>query len=256
MEIFNTHTHINAKEFENDYVQALERAAQMGVNQLLMVAYDDESLAQAFWLKDQMKPNQTGYVAFGCHPENCMNYAKFAPKFAQLSQKIVAIGEIGLDYHTPEDVATKEEQCQVFEAQLKVAEAMKLPVLIHNRDAFADTLAILDNAPLTYGAVMHSFNGDEKLAEKFLQAGCHLSYSGVVTYANATDVAKAMMATPLNRLLVETDDPYLAPQPYRSEKNEPGMCRYTLEFIANKRHLTASQLAQITKANAERILGL
>lgn len=251
MEIFNTHTHINAAEFAYVRPQLLQRAQALGVTQMLVVAYDAASWQT---LTALAAANPHVYGAFGCHPENAALYQDTYAKPLQqhlTAPFVKAVGEIGLDYHCDVD---KKLQWQVFEAQLQVAAAHKLPVVIHNRDAFADTLAILKNADLSAGCIMHSFNGDENWARQFLDAGCYLSYSGVVTFSNATDVLAGMMATPLDRMLVETDDPYLAPQPFRNNINEPGLVRYVVEFIARHRNLSAAQVAQVTTKNAERIL--
>ena len=136
-----------------------------------------------------------------------------------------------------------------------MAQELNLPISVHNRDAFEDCYAILKNMNIQKnGGIMHSFNGDTTWAEKFLDLGMELSYSGVVTFKSAKDVQESMMMTPLERMLVETDAPYLTPMPYRNRMNEPAMTRYTLEFIAEKRGISSEELAEITRKNTERVL--
>ena len=165
----------------------------------------------------------------------------------------MGIGEIGLDYfndeHSPHD-----EQKRVFERQLAIARDLRLPVSIHCRDALADTYQILKNAHVEeFGGVMHSFNGDVEWMQRFLNLGMAISYSGVVTFNSAKDVQAAMLATPLDHLLVETDAPYLTPVPYRGQRNEPGFTRFTLEKIAELREESLEDVARATYANASRL---
>ena len=149
----------------------------------------------------------------------------------------------------------KKVQHEVFEKQIALAQELKLPISVHNRDAFEDCYAILKNMNIQKnGGIMHSFNGDTTWAEKFLDLGMELSYSGVVTFKSAKEVQESMMMTPLEHMLVETDAPYLTPMPYRNRMNEPAMTRYTLEFIAEKREISSEELAEITRKNTERVL--
>ncbi len=181
MEIFDSHTHINATEFKNDIPDVIERAQALDVTEMLVISYDTPSTERMLDLVEKY-PNI--YGAFGCHPE------------------------------------------------------LQLPISIHDRDAIADCYAILKEADIAkIGGIMHSFNGDADWAEKFLDLGLELSFSGVVTFGNAKEVKQAALMTPLEHMLVETDAPYLTPMPFRGKINEPAMTRYTLEFLAKERGL-------------------
>lgn len=252
MEIFDSHTHINATEFKADLPAVLERAQALDVTEMLVISYDEPSTKRMLEL---IAKYPHIYGAVGCHPENALAYDKeFATQLKQVlaHEKVKALGEIGLDYHC--DVP-KKVQWQVFEQQLQLAHELDLPVTIHDRDAISDCYAILRQADVAkIGGIMHSFNGDASWAEKFLDLGMELSYSGVVTFGNAKEVKQAALQTPLEHLLVETDAPYLTPMPFRGKINEPAMTRYTLEFIAKERQIAPEELAKITTENTKRVL--
>lgn len=252
MEIFDSHTHINSHEFDNDIPDVIERAKALDVTKMLVIGYDDDSRKK---LQEIIQEYPHIYGAVGCHPEEALNYnveyEQELRKYLEL-EKFVAVGEIGLDYYHD---SPKKVQHEVFEKQIALAQELNLPISVHNRDAFEDCYAILKNMNIQKnGGIMHSFNGDAIWAEKFLDLGMELSYSGVVTFKSAKDVQESMMMTPLEHMLVETDAPYLTPMPYRNRMNEPAMTRYTLEFIAEKRGISSEELAEITRKNTERVL--
>lgn len=250
--IFDSHTHINDLAFAADLPDVIVRAHAWGVQKMLVLAGDSASFSrlQKLW---QLDPNI--YGAAGCHPEDAARFNE--AELLDLTQKLQlpqmkALGEIGLDYHCS---VAPELQQQVFWQQLQLAKKLKLPVSIHNRDAFADTYQILKDAQISdIGGVMHSFNGNAAWAEKFLHLGMYLSFSGVVTFKNAAEVREAFLATPLDRILVETDAPYLAPLPYRGQQNEPGFTRMTVEYLAKLRQLPVEQLADQTYQNTLKLL--
>jgi len=252
MEIFDSHTHINATEFKNDIPDVIERAKALDVTEMLVISYDDPSTER---MLDLVEKYPGIYGAFGCHPESALDYdANFENKLSDVlaHPKVKALGEIGLDYHC--DVP-KKVQWKVFERQIELAHELQLPISIHDRDAIADCYEILKKADIAkIGGIMHSFNGDADWAEKFLDLGMELSFSGVVTFGNAKEVKQAALVTPLEHMLVETDAPYLTPMPFRGKINEPAMTRYTLEFLAKERQIVPEKLAQITTANAKKVL--
>nr|WP_054757907.1 TatD family hydrolase [Liquorilactobacillus satsumensis] len=255
MEIFDSHTHINAPEFADDIPDVIQRASALDVTAMLVIAYDADSTAKMRKLVADFPEIYGG--AIGCHPEDAAAYdEKLERSFIYNLQqpKVCALGEIGLDYHCE---VSHDLQQSVFAQQLKLAQRLQVPVSIHNRDAFEDVYRILRAGEVwKTGGIMHSFNGDAAWAQKFLALGMSLSYSGVSTFKNAGDVREAFLATPLDKVLVETDAPYLAPVPYRGKRNEPGYTRYTLEFLAQQRGLSAPELAQKTFENTKRILGI
>lgn len=252
MEIFDSHTHINSTAFENDRVDVVARAAALDVTAMLVIGYDEPSTIE---LEKLLQSSSQIYGALGCHPEDSAKYtAAVAQRLEEKLQqpKMVAVGEIGLDYHCDVD---HDLQKEVFKKQIALAQRLHLPVSIHNRDAFTDCYEILKDSEIgRYGGIMHSFNGDWEWAQKFLELGMELSYSGVVTFSSAQEVQDAASKTPVEHLLVETDAPYLTPLPYRGQQNEPGFTRYTLEFLADLRGCSASELAKQTYQNTKRIL--
>lgn len=252
MEIFDSHTHINATEFQADLPDVIERAVALDVTRMLVVAYDQASLDKLL----ELLAYPEIYGAVGCHPESADQWdAAFAQKLSKYFAtypKLKILGEIGLDYHCDLDPNLQQE---VFRQQIRLAKQLKLPISVHNRDAFCDCYRILKEEQIQeVGGIMHSFNGDAKWAQKFLDLGMELSYSGVVTFNNALEVKEAAKVTPLEHLLVETDAPYLTPQPFRGKMNEPAMTRYTLEYLAQLRQISAEQLALITTNNMKRLL--
>lgn len=252
MQIFDSHTHINADQFVGDIPTVVERARALGVTHMLVLGDNKRTNARLMAMLDQFSHV---YGAAGCHPEDASQYGnewESALRKMALHPRFRVIGEIGLDYHCTVD---HQLQWRVFEAQLTLAEELGLPVSIHNRDAFADTYAILrGHQSALVGGVMHSFNGDAQWAEKFLALGFNLSYSGVVTFHGAPEVRKAAQVTPLSRMLVETDAPYLTPMPYRDRMNEPGMTRYIVEYLAQLRKIPVAAFAQQTFNNAMRMI--
>lgn len=252
MEIFDSHTHINAKEFADDIPEVIQRARAMDVTAMLVLAYDRPSADRLVDLLDGF----TGiYGAVGCHPEDALKYddewEDNMKKYLE-HDGMVAVGEIGLDYHcdTPREV-----QWKTLERQIELAKTLHLPVSIHNRDSFEECYEILRRTDAAeHGGIMHSFNGDAEWLKKFLDLGFMISYSGVCTFGNAEEVREAVRNTPVDRMLVETDAPYLTPLPFRGKMNEPAMTRYTLEFIAEEIGMPAAELAKITCDNAKRVL--
>lgn len=255
MEIFDSHTHLNDTPYagkEADYVQ---QAKDLGVVEMAIVGSDTTLNAGAMRLAAQF-PNL--YAIVGWHPESSKDYTQEAEDLmvSQLAvPKTVALGEIGLDYHW--DTSPREIQRRVFRRQLAIAREQHMPVSIHSRDAFEDTYAILHEAHLEeFGGIMHSFTGDAEWAKKFLDLGMYVSYSGIVSFKNAPEEHQSVKVIPEDRLLVETDAPYLTPTPFRGKPNQPAYTHYVVDAVAKFREDTAEHIAAITRANAHRIFGL
>lgn len=255
MKIFDTHTHLNAEQFLNEEAATIQRAHDLGVSEMAVVGFDyptiDKSLALSATYPEI-------YSIIGWHPTEAGSYDAQVEAYLQAhleEQKVVALGEIGLDYYWMED--PKDVQAKVFRRQIDIAKEHKLPISIHTRDAMEDTYQILKEAGVhEIGGIMHSFSGDATWAQRFLDLGMHLSFSGVVTFKKAIEVQQAAQVVPLDRLLVETDAPYLAPVPYRGKRNEPGYTRYVVEKIAELRELSVEDLAKHTRQNAARLFRL
>lgn len=250
MRIFDSHTHLNSEEFIQAVPRFLKQARDLDVVRMAIVGSNTQLNADAIKLAETY-PELVAIV--GWHPEDSKNYTKETEKVLveQLQRpKVVALGEIGLDYHW--DTSPQDTQRRVFARQVAIAKEMGMPISVHNRDAFEDTYKILEAADIRdTGGVMHSFNGDPEWLKRFLDLGMHISYSGVASFKNAHEVHDSVRATPLDRLLVETDAPYLTPEPYRGKQNQPAYTRYVVEAVAKLRGTTPEAIATQTYQNAE-----
>ena len=253
--IFDSHTHLNAEQFNEDIPETIQRAQEMGVTKMAVVGFDTPTIEKSLQLSHDY-PNI--YSIIGWHPTEAGSYTKEIENKIQEQltlPKVVALGEIGLDYHWMED--PKEVQDKVFRRQIAIAKEMNLPISIHTREALEDTYQILKEEDVRdIGGIMHSFSGDYEWAKRFLDLGMHISFSGVVNFKKALDVQEAAANVPIERLLVETDAPYLAPVPFRGKRNEPGYTRYTVEKIAELRNLPTEEVAAQTWTNTHRLFGL
>lgn len=204
------------------------------------------------------------FAAIGIHPTDGQGYADPAAALAALevlladparraAEKIAAIGEIGLDYHYPD--TDKEKQAALFEGQLTLAEKLDLPVIVHDRDAHGDCFETVLRHPRVRG-VFHSFSGSAELAVELTRRGWYLSFSGVATFKNAPRVRSAVAATPNDRLLAETDCPYLAPEPHRGECNHSGFLTYTVAALAAVKGMSAQEMTDLTAENACRLFDI
>lgn len=249
----DTHVHLQLPHFADDRPAVIERAAAAGVSRLIEIGYDLASSAAAIELAAS---DPRIYAVVGVQP----NHLAEAPPdwLAQLRRlathpRVVAIGEIGLDYYW--NKAAPGDQEAVFRTQLALARELALPVVIHSRDAHADTLRILGDAARGQPGIMHSFSGDRAFAEACLEVGFLLSFSGPLTFKKAVELHEAACVAPLEMLLTETDSPYLAPHPYRGRRNEPAYVRLVAERLAALRGMPAAELAGAVWRNAERIFG-
>ena len=212
MKIFDTHTHLNDEAFAGQTQQFIDNAKELDVVEMAIIGSNEEFNIEAIRLAQNY---QSLHAVVGWHPEFAKEYNEEQLVNQIQLPEVVGIGEIGLDYHWEED-PEPEIQKKVLIQQLDVAKQYNMPVSIHCRDAFDDMYQILKNHDMSKsGIIMHSFNGDVNWLNKFLDLGLWISYSGVVSFKNAPEVHESAKNTPLNRLLVETDAPYLTPEPYR-----------------------------------------
>lgn len=254
MALIDNHTHLQDEPFRGKEEFYLDRAQQLGVTKVICVGQDPEFNQRAIELSQRF---DQVYAMVGYCPDVAKDYdQKAEDKLIEQLQipGVVAMGEIGLDYYW--DESPRDKQRAVFARQIEVAHDLKMPVDIHTRDAFADCYEILKNSNLEYGAILHSFNGDMKCLEKFLDLNVYFSYSGVASFTKATEVHEAVKNTPLNRLLVETDAPYLTPKPYRGRQNEPRNVYYVTRAIAELKSISLNEVAKATYANTMRVYGL
>ncbi|MDR0614941.1 MAG: TatD family hydrolase [Lactobacillales bacterium] len=253
--IFDTHTHLNVKEFEGEEQDVIERAHKLGVTEMAIVGFDRDTIQRSFFLVEEFV---NLYSIVGWHPTKARNFKKEIENwlFKEITshQKVVGLGEIGLDYHWMKD--PKKVQESVFRRQLAMARELKKPVIIHTREALEDTYRILKDEGVPNGGIMHSFSGDMEWMRKFLDLGMFISLSGVVTFKKGEEVHKVAKEVPITQLLVETDAPFLTPVPYRGKRNEPGYARYVVEKIANLREMPWQEVAKQTTKNAHRLFSL
>ncbi|RDW16840.1 TatD family hydrolase [Oceanobacillus chungangensis] len=253
--LFDTHTHLNAEEFAEEIPEAVERAKENGVTHMAVVGFDSKTIEKSLELS---KAYDGIYSIIGWHPTESYLYTDAIEEslYKQLQQrKIVAMGEMGLDYHW--DTSPKDVQKDVFRRQMRIAKELKLPISIHMRDAIEDTYQILKEEHVEdIGGIMHSFSGNVEWMERFLDLGMHISLSGVVTFKNAKEVKEVAKAAPLDKLLIETDAPYLSPVPYRGKRNEPAYVKYVAEAIAELRGMPVDEIGKITTQNAFQLFRL
>lgn len=253
--LFDTHCHLNVDAFEEDVEETIERAKELGVSKFAVVGFDTETIKNSLELS-QAHPEI--YSIIGWHPTEAGSYSPdIQESLIQLlgQDKVVAMGEMGLDYYW--NTSPKEVQEKVFRQQIQIAKDLKLPISIHMRDAIEDTYRILKEEDVSsIGGIMHSYSGDVDYMKRFLDLGMHISLSGVVTFKKAVEVHEVAKVVPLDRLLIETDAPYLAPVPYRGKRNEPGYVRYVAERVAELREMDFEELANVTMTNARRLFRL
>lgn len=249
MKLFDTHTHLNAEQFEGIESEIIQQALAQQVAYMAVVGFDQKTIEKSLDLSQKFA-NLISVI--GCHPTNANHYTQDFEK--QLEQqlelsRVKMLGEIGLDYYW--DSAPKDVQEKVFRRQIAIAKEHNLPITIHNREATEDTYRILKDEGIPQaGGIMHSFGGTAYQAEQFLDLGMHLSFSGVVTFKKAEEVRQAAKIVPIERLLIETDAPYLAPVPYRGKRNEPAYVKYVAEMLAQVREMSLEEIAYQTTKNA------
>lgn len=255
MDIFDTHTHLNVANFTETVSEELALARDMGVTKHNVVGFDRKTIERALELADQYPEV---YLTLGWHPTEAGSYHDEVEDYLKVAlkhPKVLALGEIGLDYHWMKD--PKETQIAVFKRQIELSKDLDLPFVVHTRDALEDTYQVIKEAGLgPRGGIMHSFSGSLEEAQRFVDLGMMISFSGVVTFKKATELQEATRQLPLDKILVETDAPYLAPVPKRGKENKTAYTRYVVEKIAELRGLSVAEVAQATTANADRIFGL
>lgn len=250
--LIDTHCHLNHNKLAEEVEAVIQRAVSAGVGQMIVVGYDLPSSEQAVL---QAGAHPEVFAAVAVHPHDSKDYdARTEARLRELAAhpKVVAIGEIGLDYHY--DFSPREAQYHAFRAQLRLAHETGLPIILHCREAYADLLDVLEGEkPAEVGSAMHCWAGTPEEAERSLASGCYLGFGGVLTFKNAEMNRDVARTAPADRLLVETDAPYLAPVPHRGKRNEPAYTRLVAEQLAALRGLTLEEAANLTTANARRL---
>lgn len=251
--LIDTHAHLDDEIFDDDRDEVIKRANESGISTIINIGYNKETIQSTLELVDRYK---FIYGAIGWHPNNAHEMKEEDLVWIEeLSKhpKILAIGEIGLDYYW--DFAPKDVQQEIFRKQIQLAKRVKLPIIIHDRDAHHNVCQILnEEGAIEIGGIMHSFSGSLEMAKECIEMGFYISFSGPVTFKNAKKPKEVASQIPLDRILVETDSPYLTPEPYRGKRNESTYVRYVAAKIAELRGMDAEEIEKITTKNAKKIL--
>jgi len=250
----DTHTHLDFDVFNEDREKVIQRAIENQVLAIITIGTDLETSKQAILLADKYA---SIFASVGIHPSDCANLKdtdfKFIRELAE-HEKVIAIGEIGLDYyhmHTDKNV-----QQNVFKKQIEIARELGLPMVIHNRDSHEDMLRILkDEGVDAIGGVMHSFSGDLEFLDKILDMNLHISFTGNITFKKSTS-DELVKRVPIENLLLETDSPFLTPAPLRGKRNEPGFIIHTANKIAELKEIELEILSKVTTENAKSLFKL
>lgn len=253
-ELSDSHAHLDFPQFDRDRAQVMERAWRAGV---VAVVNPGADLASSRRACDLAAREERVWAAVGIHPHDAGQWAGAAEEIRRLARgpRVVAIGETGLDYYRMLSPAPVQQEA--FAGHIALARELGLPLILHCRDAYPDMMEILRREKAgEVGGVLHCFSGDEEAARRALNMGFHLGFAGPVTFANAHNLRRVLRVVPLDRLLVETDCPYLAPEPWRGKRNEPAFVARVAEAVAQAKGVPPDRLASITTENARRLFRL
>ena len=254
--IFDTHCHLNSEELYNNIDEVIASAKVVGVDKFLVVGWDIKSSYLAIELANKYLEI---YAAIGVHPTDIdgVSDEDFDKLMTHVNDpKVVAIGEIGLDYHWVKDPEQREKQKQWFIKQINTANLYKKPISIHNREAFGDCLTILKEHKPLYGGVMHCYSGSVELLKDVLDLGLYIGLDGPLTFTNAKTPKEVCEVVPLDRLVVETDSPYLAPHPLRGTVNEPKNIALVIDEIARLKEESKKHIIDVLYKNSCRLFGI
>ena len=248
--IFDTHCHLNSKELYNRLDEVLESASKVGVDKFLVIGWNKESSLLAVEMAHKYK---NIYAAIGFHPTDIDGVSEedYNEVMSHVDDpKVVAVGEIGLDYHWVKDPEQRNKQKEWFIKQINFANLHKKPISIHNREAFEDCLKILKEHKPLYSGVMHCYSGSVELLRDVLDLGLYIGLDGPLTFTNAKTPKEVCEAVPLDRLLVETDSPYLSPHPLRGTVNEPKNIALVIDEITRIKGLSKKHILDVIYKNS------
>jgi len=256
----DSHAHIDGPEFDADREHVIQRARSAGVSVILNIGTGDPHSGALERAVDLASQHEDLYAALGTHPHDARLYDQPAEdkirKLITENSRVIAWGEIGLDFHY--DNSPRDVQIEVFRRQLRRARELTVPVIIHTREAEVETIDALRSEWFGSGlsGIMHCFSGSQWLAEKAVELGMLISFSGILTFKKADDLRAIALRVPLNHLLIETDCPYLTPVPYRGKRNEPAYVVEVARSLAELRVLSLDEIGNITATNFARLFGL
>ena len=249
--IWDTHAHLDDPRFQEDFAEVCERANRSGITRILNVGFDLASSKRSVQLAEDY---EFIYAAIGVHPHDAAETSlETWDRLKQLAKmpKVIAWGEIGLDYYR--DLSPRDKQKEVFIQQIKCANQVGLPIIIHNREAHEDVMRIIQEHPPQHGGVFHCYSGSWEMAKVLLNQGFYLSFAGPLTYKNARHTVEVAKNIPLDRFIVETDSPYLTPEPHRGKRNEPAYVRNVVARMAELKEMPLEQIAALAMDNAQRL---
>lgn len=253
--LFDTHVHLNIEQFDEDREVVIARAKAAGVEKMVVVGFDHQTIKKAIELAETYSYI---YAAVGWHPVDAIDFTDDDLRWLEElagHEKVVALGEMGLDYYW--DKSPKDVQKNVFRKQIALAKKVKLPIIIHNREATDDVIQLLQEEQAEeVGGIMHCFAGEVKHVQPCLDMNFYISLGGPVTFKNAKAPKEVAKIIPSDRLLIETDCPFLAPHPHRGKRNEPMYVRLVAEEIASLRETTIEEVERTTTENAEKLFGI
>ena len=255
LKLFDTHAHIDDKQFDADRDEVIKKIRQSGVELLMEVGSDLESSKKAVEIAGS---NSFIYSAVGIHPESADkadDEALYAIKeLAASENRVKAIGEIGIDYYY-DNCPSRSEQIRCFERQIDIARELSLPIIVHDRRSKGDVMRVLKEKKVER-AVLHCFSGRAETAEIFVKMGYMISFTGVITFKNAKKAVEALKAVPLENLMIETDSPYMTPEPHRGKRNDSSYVKFIAEKMAEIKGVTAEELAEITYQNGVKFFNI
>ena len=255
MEFFDTHMHLDDSKFDLDREEVINKIWNAGVTKCINMGCDVETSKKAI---DIAKKHDFIYAACGLHPEdipqtedNLWKTISEIKELALKNEKIVAIGEIGLDYYWRQD--NKDLQKKAFEKQVELANELQLPVSIHTRDSIDDTISIIRKIKIEKSGVLHCCPFNPELVKQGLNAGLYIGFGGTCTFKNSKNAPKIVEIVPLDKILIETDTPYLAPEPLRGTRNDSSNLKYVVQKLAEFKNITPEEMAKITYENAQNL---
>lgn len=253
--LFDTHAHINDERFDEDRDLVISRARENGIEYILNPGADLKTSIAAVNIANQ---NEKIYAAVGVHPHDVKDISEETiQELKKLSEnkKVVAIGEIGLDYYY--DNSPRDEQRKWFKRQIELAKEVNLPIIIHDRDAHGETFDILKEYDVgSIGCLMHCYASSVEMAKEYIKMGVYISMAGPVTFKNAKKTYEVAKEIPLEYLLIETDSPYLTPTPYRGKRNEPAYVKLVAQKVAEAKGITLEEIAHQTTLNAKKLFNI